>query len=225
MSVTLAELRTACRDDADMANSGFVDDSEIDRRINHAIKRLYEMLVIARGADYYRTSATITTTAGVATSSQPATLLQLLGLDVTLGGTVVEIDRLDWARRNDFQNVQGWSGSGIYYLPEGASLRWFPTPDAAHSVTCWHIPQAITLVNAADTFDAIHGFEDWVIADVAVRMLAKEESDTSAEAAIKMDVERRIQAMIPARDAKPLRPADVRRRFSSQYGPDGWEEC
>ena len=53
---TLDDMRTRVRELANMetqAASGFVTDDELRRRLNEALKHLYDMLIEARGQEYY----------------------------------------------------------------------------------------------------------------------------------------------------------------------------
>ena len=52
-TMTLAQLRTAARQEADMVNSQFVSDSEFNTYINQSCFELYDLLIQKFGDDYY----------------------------------------------------------------------------------------------------------------------------------------------------------------------------
>lgn len=226
---TLAELRTEVRQTADMVNSTFVTDAEIDRQINLALRRLYWRLVRARGSQFYKTSTTINTTANL-----PVILIgqmmQLLGLDVTISGQAREILPLpDWSKRHDFQNVSGWNtGSNIYYeFYGGNSAYLWPTPTAAHTVTIWYVPDPTELTADGDTADEAIGFEKWITLSVAMYCRMKEESDFMDLAAERDLLQQEIDSILPSTvDAvRPRVIRDVRRRRDAVVGSEwyGWE--
>ena len=64
----------------------------------------------------------------------------------------------------------------------------------------WYIPRCPELVADDDEFNGISGWEEYVIVDVAIKMLQKEESDTSVLAAQKANLKKRIEQMSSDRD-------------------------
>lgn len=218
---TLSELRTEAREEAGMENSAFVTDAEVDRRINNRIAALYGKLVKARGEQFYRTSASFSTVANTATVALPTDFFKLLGLDVVIGSDTFDPKPMNWSRRNDFQDVSGWSSHrSIYYQIEKANLRFWPTPEAIYSGTIWYLPHATVLASGSETFDGINGWERWVVLGVVIALLRKEESDVSAHLAELAEIDEQIAALATTRDDDGADfPRDVRRRY-----PTGWEE-
>ena len=80
-SVTLAQLRTDARLYADqrLPTSGqpFISETELTRLVNGKVRELYDMLVSARGADYYATEATIAIVAGTSRYDLPSDFYEL----------------------------------------------------------------------------------------------------------------------------------------------------
>ena len=223
---TLAEMRTEARRAADMENSGFVADAEVTRQINQSIADLYDMLVEARGEEYYRTSTTLSTVAGTATVALPSDFYKSLGYDVTIAGDDKTIQPMEWSRRNDFEDSSGWAYSGrIFYQEEGASVRFWPTPGAVHTVTLWYIPHATELANDGDTFDGINGWERYVIYDTAIWLRNKEDSPTDGLLIERDRVEQRITRMAKERSMQgPPRTANTRRpNWLRGKTSDGWD--
>ena len=56
---TRLELRTEVRQRADMVNSDFVTDNEINRYLNESISELYDMLISAKGQEWYIKTLTL----------------------------------------------------------------------------------------------------------------------------------------------------------------------
>ena len=62
---TRLELRDEVRQRADMVYSDFVSDSEINRYINESISELYDMLIAAKGQEWYMRTYTFPTVSGL----------------------------------------------------------------------------------------------------------------------------------------------------------------
>ncbi len=186
--VTLAEMRTRARELADMQTSNqaaaFVTDAELNRAINRHIKQLYNKLIIARGDDYYAQSTSV----GLIGSSISLALIafmQLLSLSATDGTRVVWVPKFSlkqWAELKYLENI-GVADLGMYrYRLMGNNLEIRPAcNNASHSFIIHYLPAFAPLVNDADTFDGINGWEDWACYGAAIDMLNKEESLEQAQ--------------------------------------------
>lgn len=209
---TLVQLRDEARQLANMENSEFASDAEVNRYVNSAIRDLYDKLVQARGEQYYRVTENLTTTADqstVALSGLSSDFYKLLGIDLQLSGRWLEMRAMDFHHRNNFQ--LSTTGRPIAYLIKGADLEFFPTPGAVYTIRVHYLPLPTTLSLDADTFDGINGWEDWVVKTVGMWLLLKEESDISGLMAERARIEERIEAMAQSRDhGEPRRPRDVR---------------
>lgn len=230
---TLTLMRTDVRQLTGHENSTFVTDSELTRRINLSIAALYDLLVECRGEHFFAERSSITATSGVAyttiggTSSsagEGTSLHRIISLETTLNGFVTEIQPLpDWHKRTAFNSANGWASheTGPFYTLEndsnGLMLRWWPTPSATYTVTMTWIPTAKELSADADTFDGINGWEDWVIHDVGVYVLQKEESDPSVLMAERAKIEARIRKLAKTRDhGHAARSRDVRTGYRAR---------
>lgn len=224
---TLTLMRTDIRQLTGHESSTFVTDSELTRRINLSIAALYDLLVECRGEQWYAERSSITATANTAITAigstasaegEGSSLLRVISMETTIGETVVEIKPLpDWRTRLAFGRPLAWTeyGGGQYYTLEndstGVNVRWWPTPTATHTVTMTWIPCAAELSADGDTFDGINGWEDWVVHDVGVYVLQKEESDPSVLMAERAKIEARIRKLAKGRDHNvAARPRDVR---------------
>lgn len=208
---TLAQLRTEARQRADMeTDDSFIADSELTRMINQSIKELRDLLIENQGHEFFLTTQVITTVAGTSSYALNSAFYQLLGVDVTVGGSVYTALPFNFHERNSFLNSSGWGNCPVYYRIEGSNIVFIPTPGGAHTVTLWYIPQFTDLSSDSDTFDGISGWEEYVVVDAAMKMLEKEESDTSALMARKMVLVDRIRSLAAKRDAgMPARIVDV----------------
>lgn len=201
-TVTLAQLRTRARQRADMENSGFVSDSELNAYVNASYAELYDLLVSKFGEDYFVASPhSITTTSNTEDYSLPGDFYKLLGVDFKLDSrNWASLKRFEFTERNLFASGVNPYINIFRYRILGNSLRLTPMPEANETLRVWYVPLPTTLSSDSDSFSGINGFEEYVVIDAAIKMLNKEESDPSALMAEKAAIKLRIEQMAEARD-------------------------
>lgn len=187
-----------------MEGSDFVTDSELVGYINNSIAELHDLLVATYGPDYYVENYAFTTTASTENYALPANFYKLKGVDVLLSGNqYYSLRPFNFNERNRDQDVT-WgllAGPTIRYRLVGTNLKFSPAPDSGYNVRLWYIPLPTQLVLDADIYNDINSYAEYVITDVAIKMLQKEESDVSVLSAQKMDLRKRIENMAQNRDA------------------------
>lgn len=215
--MSLAGLRLAAQQRADMVNSQFITKSEWNVFINQAMFELYDMLVTAY-EDYYLAPPVQLAVDGT-TSSYPLPngvnynaarpFYKLVGVDLALNtsnNAWVTLGKFNFSDRNSF--VYPNSTSTIYgvfnlrYRVMGSNLQLIPVPSGGQIIRMWYVPRMNQLLKDTDTTDVgISGWLQYVIIRAAKYGLDKEESDTS-----KLDTEiaflkERIEATAQNRDA------------------------
>lgn len=209
-TLALSEIRTRCRERADMESSQFVTDSELNFYINQSIAELHDMLIQSYGSEYYVKSVEFQTV-GQQESYDLSTIItdddfyKLRGIDAKLNGDDwFTLQRFNFNERNRFQHFGVWDYLGITnvrYRILGNEVRFVPIPDRNVTIRMWYIPRAGTLVNDTDTYNDFNGWIEYVIVDCAIKMLNKEESDVSVLLAEKQLLKRRIEEVSNNRDA------------------------
>lgn len=229
--VTFAGVRTSIQvryDLPDFSTTTKPTTSQINVMINQSAARLSALLVASFGDDYFTTTATITTTASVATSTLPTDfykLRQLIWLRSTDDPVTIERASLDDFAYDSLMTATTWDGYDPVYRFQGAStIHWLPTPNAAYAVTCVYVASPATLSSDGDTIDVGPGWEEWIVQDVCVRLAQMREEDPQVYMAERADCETRIRSQAPGRDPYALVQArDVRstrlRGLSSPRGP------
>ena len=211
-TVTLLQLRTRARERADMQSTGFITDSELNGYINSSYAELYDLLVSKYGEEYFVAPAhSITTTSNVDTYALPADFYKLLGVDLQLDSSQWKtLKRFEFSDRNTPRELELYSPERIRYRIFGSNLLFSPVPAGNLSLRAWYIPLPTTLSLDADSFSGINGYEEYVVIDAAIKMLTKEESDTTALMIAKEALKRRIEQMAEARDvAMPMTVQDT----------------
>lgn len=238
-TTTLLSVRTQVRQRADMVNSQFCSDTELNGYIASSYKELYDLLISAFGNDYYVSTPVTFQTDGTNDKyalpdgtlySGASAFYKLLGVDLqTQGGQIWQtLKPFNFSERNRYSpyGVNSlYRNSAIRYRLNGSNIWFTPLPQAGLTIRLWYIPEPSTLTNDSDTFDGISGWEEFVVVDAAIKALQKEESDVSVLMAQKQALISRIQAMAEDRDAgSPATVADVRGAVGGYLSPwvDPW---
>lgn len=222
MSFTLAQIKAQCRERADMTDSLFVTDSELTSYINASIAELHDMLIAAYNEDYYMSEYSFNADGTNLQFALPTDHYKLRGIDVRVNaGEWSTVKRFNFNRRNEGQQGSAFSLLGIPFLEYrlvGSNVRFNRVPDSGLQFRIFYHPKAATLALDTDTYDDINGYLEYVIVDVAIKMLNKEESDTSVLLAQKAALKARIEAMAQNRDAnEPESISDVYAEDNEYY--------
>ena len=216
-TVTLSEVRELVRTQYDLpafSTTTWVTTALVNSLINSSLAAYYGLLTECYGDNYFTTSATITTSAGVNLSSLPSRCSKVLRLWWVRGtDDVVPISR---GSADDLvlasYAARSWDDYSPRYRLSGISaIQWLPTPNAAYDVLCDHVAIPVDLSADGDTFEAGPGHEFFVVNDVCARLAIREEKDPSAFMAERARFEQLIQTQAGERhegDALTLRDAD-----------------
>lgn len=209
MATTLAQFRTRTRQRADMENSTFVSDSELNGYINQSITELYDLLV-ASNSEYFLSSTTSTVASGDSTITLPSDFYKLRGVDFYLGGRWCDLEQFNFNERNLDSTTYSFAGTQVKYRLQGSTLKFIPEDNASGQYRIWYTPIPTALSSDSDSFDGINGWEEYVVVDAAIKCLIKEESSTNELMQIKAQLAKRISDMSAKRDsAKPKTITDT----------------
>lgn len=217
---TLAELRTRARQRSEMElgpgqsdTDHFITNAELNSYINASVAELYDLILSAYDSDYYLTSTNPTVTGGSNEVSLPADFYKLKAVEKQNGSNWENIHKFNFNDRNK---------GGLRYRIRKDKLTFTDNLSSGDVIRIWYSPKATTLSLDADTFDGVNNWEEYVVIDAAIKMLTKEESDTSTLMSQKQAIGSRIMAMSDDRDAgEPDSISDLDyRRFLDTYG---WE--
>lgn len=207
-TVTLAELRTMVREHAAQETSApstsFVDDTELDARINEALAALRDLRIDLEGQEWAAKTDTLTTVSGTESYSLPADFETLLGVRAEVASDQYPLDPWDYAMLSDLNNVSDGSYPTHYRLKDtdGASIVLKPTPSAAITVYLDYVPSYTELTDDSDvTFAMPYGWWKWAVLYAAIDLLTKEMVDPSALQAKWMAEDQRIRRRAHRRDA------------------------
>ena len=245
--MSLAEIRQQARERADRVNSNFFTTQELNNYINSSMFELYDILVTAY-EDYFLATPVLFQTDGISFNyplpdgvttfmsginpSQTivgAPIDKLVGVDLgvnTVQGAWVTLSKFQFIDRNRY--VYPNSQSTLYgvfnlqYRMMGNVIQFIPTPSGNQYIRLWYIPRLQELLQDTDiTTVSISRWVDYIITDVAIKMLQKEESDVSVLMAQKMALKKRIEEASQNRDAgQPDKINDS--RGNTNWGSGGY---
>lgn len=215
-TVTLGQLRSDARLYANSRTttptSAHISDAEWNRLINLQLTEQHETFVQARGVGFPGTvsRATFSTVAGTSLYDLPATFMELLRCALVYGPNDREVvpsvsnypdadrlEMLDWARH---------APKGFRIT--GSQIEFFPTPNAVATCEIVYTPAFQDLVDDADTYDGINGWEKVVALGAAVEAMALENRPNAAVERMYQEQRQRILDLVDDRQAQD--PLEIR---------------
>lgn len=190
LTITLAEMVLAVRQETNYVNSAFVDDAnEIVPWINRGIRRVWKLLTDG-DPDRGLVTSVFTTTTNTVEYALPEDFYKIRGLDRNLGGNrFADVLPYQFAERNLL------GGGPCRYRVirngiDGADARISMLPDPGSNVYRLQYVQAPPLLEDDDAvFDGIMGYERYPICFAARKVRVKAEESFAAEAAEMAEIE------------------------------------
>lgn len=212
-------VRELADQETSAASTAFVDNTELDARINEALKQLYNLLIAARGQEYYVASVNWTAVAGQESYTLPADFMRLLTVYARDGGSRYEaVPTWEMAERPDllWRGSVGTTNIGEYrYRLQGGNISFLPTPSStSHTFYALYVPAMTELVADTDVFDGVAGWEKWAALTAAIDIASKEEAVEHVQMlmAQRALIQSQIDQLGGERDAaRPPRIQDTRR--------------
>lgn len=202
-TVALSDLVTRVRRRADMENSTFCSDLEIQEYIEQSYGALYDLMIASGAGEMIATQTQAhTTVANTAEytiyddgdgASDVAKVYKIIKVTAQFDGKYRPIkpgqlhdyfshaDRDgQWSDRRDVRYVSLLvSDDGLASsAPFERNIAFYPTPPAGYSFKVFYIPYPIDWSdNSAYVMQGYSGWEEYVVCDAAAKCLEKEESD------------------------------------------------
>ena len=215
-TVTLAILRTAAKQRADMENNNFITDAEWLTYINASYGEFYDLLIQHFEGDYVYSTSAISIVSGTATYALPSDFYKVLGVEILDGSYYVPLKRYQLHHRD---SRPGSSGIHLQYRLQGSNIAFIETPTTTETGRLIYVPLYTDLASDGDTFE-FHGpgWEEYVIIDAAIKAREKEESSTTSLERKKDRMYLRIEQAAMNREAgEPEEAVDVERNINGIY--------
>lgn len=218
---TESDLRTRARRRADMENSSFVSDAEIQDYLNSSISELHDFMVKSY-EDYFVSEQTYNAPIATGGANLPDDFYKALGVDYNSGGITSTLRAYSFTERNIYNTPYAVIDrlAEPMYKVEGSKIKLIPTNSQSGTITLYYVPlptQFSSTVTEIETI--IPGYEEYVVVATAIRMLMKEESDTRQLELEKNQLASRIiRALSPRDTSGSFAIRDVRKgRFRDDF--------
>jgi hypothetical protein len=221
---TLASIRAAAKERADLVQSSFITDSSWRDYINGGYYELYDRLITAYDNDYNVAEPYVFITDGVTERwPLPPDFYKLMGLDLSQ-------DLVNWVPIHRFNRVErsryvatppGSLGQGRIRSRLSGRYLWLdPRPGPGLGIRALYVPRLTKLTLDTDVLDGISGWEEYVILDATIKAKIKREEDASDWKEAKLNCGQRIDSVAENRDtSEPFTVVDLR---SEEENPFNW---
>jgi hypothetical protein len=211
--VTRGTLKEAIRVAYDLPTFGLntpITTAEVEAMIASSVQKYFGLLTEYEAEEWYTFEELVSTVAGQAyidlTTLTSARFFGARAVHWVRGvNDVVEVHR---ASRDHFYRrsleATSWDGRRPEYLAVRDRLYLMPTPNAVYSVRLWYVGSPADFANDNASFDGAFGWEDFVVADVCVKIAEGEEEDTQRFQVKRAEAERQIRAQCGRDKADPV---------------------
>jgi hypothetical protein len=184
-----------------MESGGFIGDAEVNVYVNESWGELYDILVTA---DYFLSSVDFSLAGGASgyRYTFPTSLYKLRSLERNPDtSNRLELERVPFSERNGI----GYRG----YILIGSTIEVHPFENAAGDYRAYYVPERPVLSVDGDSISVPNGWEAFVTLGAAIKMLAKEESDSSALQREQAQIRAGILSHVERDSSRPARVGDV----------------
>jgi hypothetical protein len=213
IATTFGTVVSQALDRADVPSSA-VDSTRIREYVNAELSRLHNLLVNVREDFYRKVDTSISTSANTQEYTLPNDLLRVRKVfiqETSSPPTRRELQRLDisdlgtrgYGRKHYYSDN---TGEPCGYLIAQDKLVLYPTPQGAETVELWYVPHftpfATDNSEDANTLDSQipPGWEELVVLGTAIRVLDREETDSSALRSMYVDLREELMRTASSRD-------------------------
>lgn len=217
-AITLTTTIARCRQKANMETTQFVTDAEVTTLINVGIQEFHDVIadacpdLLAKvSSDFTMTSSTRAIGSGGAGITD---FYRVLGLDYKCNGAGTGYEAVKpfmLANRNTMVD------RSFRVIGTTPTLYVHPPELAPGTYRLWYVPTTTLLSSGSDTWEDFNGWGEYVICDVAAKLLIKEETDPSAVMAQKAAYGARIRESARRYLDSPQTVQDVTSTFVGIY--------
>lgn len=213
-----ARQRANLETDPSAAPDDFITDDELISEINTSLAEWWDLLrastwsgTLCRKRFNFQTTTAIQDSPPVSPPRGsyyplPGDFLHLISVDISVGqNLVLTAQSLPEERRNAFKfyPVGAWTQyDPIYYRLDAGNIVFYPSPPGAYYIQLNYCPVAPRLSRPGDSFDSINSWEEWIVLDVAIKLLVKDGQTDMIQLLMPMrdKQELRIKTLVPKRD-------------------------
>ena len=189
-AVTIKQLEDDVRWQADQQEAELRHTSaDLRRAINQSIQRFREN-ISDNGFSYFMQDSSGTLEPGNAVTDNGTQLtwgvldmidfepevVRIYGVDVTINGSVLDLDPVTFKERNRYQYYDNDSGTPIgFFGYDETKLGIVPPPNKPYAYTVWYLPAIEDLTDDDDSFNpCVPGASEWIVWDVMYKLLNRD---------------------------------------------------
>lgn len=222
---TLADVRRRALFHADLIKGNTIEVVDQNTCVNKGLASLHNLVTgSAGGEDYIVVSGVITTSANTAAYDLPDNFKHLRELFYVFGtDEKIPVERFalrDMAGAVSSTVHSWWRSAPFRYRLVGQKqIRFDPTPQQAHNLELWYVPENRPLVQDNEPIPdwIAEGWEEYAALCAAEAMMARLERPIGDIAVLKQQSAQQILTDLKPRDrARPHQVIDVERRWNNR---------
>lgn len=224
MEYTVAQTLLTARQRADVENSQHFGAAEELVLFNTAHAVLHSKKVML-SEDQETRERTLYTAAGVTEYSVGSDFLKLVSVDLEVGdGSWAQVPRWTWSDRHRLLDNTMLYERRCSYRMVGTRIHLLPVPDATRRVVIYYVRAPFEATETTETYEYGPGEHEWIVLDMAIKLLAKEESDPSLYLAERERLWAEvISPACATRDSsRAERIQDTRQDYQIWHSPNRW---
>jgi hypothetical protein len=199
---TAQSIVDQARQRADMVGSLFVTDDEAFGYVKLGWATLYD-IITQSSQNYFINTYNITLVNNQQDYALPADFYKMVGVDLTSGvGNPVTLRPFNWVERNRYKysGLMTIAGPMYRYNLLGVNIRFTPVPGTG-TIKVYYTPEVVQPALISSEIDMVgFGFQEYLILYCAMKMLAKEESDTTLIVQELAAQQKRVESMTADQD-------------------------
>ena len=194
VSAVLEDIRVRC-DLPTYSTTTPVTSAAILSMVTGSALSLSGLVRSAYGADFFETSADLSTQSGLAYVSLPENCSSVRRLVWVRGADdFVKIERAAQDDTNAWSG--GWSNSTPVYRLRSGNVALFPTPLATYTIRLTY-DTGIIIAATTDTISAEAGWREWLALDVCRKIRQRQQKDASDFVFSQQEQEHLIRSLVP----------------------------
>jgi hypothetical protein len=193
-TATASVLMTDIRRLTDTESDANISDAYLLTLVDRSYNKLYRKIATRYAGFFDMEYTSINLVVGTRTYALPSDFMHLRGVDIVIGNDRVSLKRIAFGERNIQSNDPRViplrlerMRSNYGYLTQKDNLRIEPLPSSTEQLILTYVPRPTRISNSSTTFDVIGGFDDFIIYDAAIQVLAKQERDPMVYGQLRAD--------------------------------------
>lgn len=193
-TATASVLMTDIRRLTDTESDANISDAYLLTLVDRSYNKLYRKVATRYAGFFDVENSSTSLVVGQRTYALPADFMHLRGVDIVIGGERASLKRIGFGERNTqtsdprfvpFRLERQRTNYG--YFTQKDNLRIEPLPSTTEQLIITYVPRPVRISNSSTTFDVISGFDDFIIYDAAIQVLAKQERDPMVYGQLRAD--------------------------------------